>query len=274
MSLVDSVFFMQLLKELVVLCLLLKHNDALLVLGLPTLKSAYLLILKHGLFVHLLNAVLHLLALLHEKLGIVGGLGIAIVVDKLLQLAHLDLQLLVLNRGLLDLNVFLLDLVHTFFLVLFGFPQLIALLLEHVGEKLNLLVLVGNHLSRLLWSHVHGALLLVAVSRWVGAMDLLLLFKHDQVLLLQGIVLFLELSNFELKILDLLDLLFVDLVEGLVLGGLLVCKMSLTLIHLDDASEEAFILLEDGGTEVRIHHEVDILLLGVHGLVPVFVLRQ
>ena len=104
------------------------------------------LILQHRLFVHLFNPVLQLLVLVHQQLCIVGGLRVAVVVDKLLQLVHLHLQLLIFNGAVLQLGLLLLDLFEVFLLLFLHFSELVALLLQHVREELYLLVLIGNDL--------------------------------------------------------------------------------------------------------------------------------
>jgi hypothetical protein len=48
---------------------------------------------------------------------------------------------------------------------------------------------------------------------------------------------------------------------------LIIGKLSLSLLDLDDASKEAFVLLENGGAEVGVLHKIDIFHLGGHGLI-------
>ena len=90
------------------------------------------MVLQHGLLVHLLDPVLQLLVLVNQQLSIVSNFGITVVVDQFLQLVDLDLQLLVLDGVVLHQCLLLtkldLEFVHFFTL----FPQLTALLLQHV----------------------------------------------------------------------------------------------------------------------------------------------
>ena len=263
-SLIDSILLLHLLEQFVVFALLLKKYDPLLIVSLPSLKVSDLLVLQHGLLVHLLDPVLQLLVLLNQQLSIVSNFGITVVVDQFLQLVDLDLQLLVLDGVVLHQCLLLtkLDLAFVHFFTLF--PQLTALLLQHVWKQFNLLVLVGDNLR---W------LFLSDVALWINHCSLLLglvlLFQHDEVLLLQRIVFFLQFANLLLQLLDLLQLLLIDLEKSMVLIGFLVCQLGLPFLNLDDASEEAFVLLEDRGTEIVFLHKVDVLHLSGHRLILV-----
>ena len=48
---------------------------------------------------------------------------------------------------------------------------------------------------------------------------------------------------------------------------LIIGKLRLSLLDLDDASEEAFVLLEYGGAEVGVFHKIDIFHLSGHSLI-------
>lgn len=225
-----------------------------------------LLVLHNRLLVNLLNPVLKLFVLVQKKLGVVGSLGRVVGGDQLLQL---HLQLLILQSVLLDLNLPVLELSGGLLELVLGLPELVALLLEHVGEQLDLLVLVLDHLNLVFGDNLalglsHGGLLFVGGG--AEAAILLLPLEQDEMLLLQSIVLFLELAHLPLELLDLLNVLLVDLHQGLVLRGLVVSELSLALVHLNNTSEEALVLYH-GRSEVAVLHEVYVLHLSDHGLV-------
>lgn len=96
---------------------------------------------------------------------------------------------------------------------------------------------------------------------------MLLLLEQDEMLLLQSIVLLLKLAHLPLEFLDLLNMLFIDLKQSLILRGLVISELSLAFLDFDNASEEAFILLENGGSEIGVLHEVYVLHLSDHGLI-------
>lgn len=109
----------------------------------------------------------------------------------------------------------------------------------------------------------HGRLLFFITE----AAILLLLLEKNKVLLLQSIVFLLKLADLLLELLDLLDVLLIDLEQCLILLGLVISELSLTLIDLDNAFEEALILHDNRCSEVSVLQEVHVLHLGNHGLI-------
>ena len=127
--------------------MLLKEHDPLLVVGLSALKVSDLLILEHGLFVHLFNPVFKLLVLVKQKLGIVSSFGISIIVYKFLKFAHLYFEFLILDGIVLNNKLLLAEFVLLLINLFLRFAELTIPLQEHSRKQLNLLVLVFHDLG-------------------------------------------------------------------------------------------------------------------------------
>lgn len=214
----------------------------------------------------LLHPILQLLILVKEQLRIIRSLCIIVRGYQFLQLY---LELLILQRILLDLTLFILQLPRCLLQLVLGFLELVAALLEHVGEELDLLILIGYHLHLLVRNDLalgicHGGLLFVDHTQHA---ILLLPLEEHKVLLLQHMVLLLQLTNLDLQLLYLLYMLLVYLKKGLIIGRSFVSKLGLPLLNLNNAPEEAVVLLEQRRLEVRVLHHVDVLHLSYHRLI-------
>lgn len=223
---------------------------------------------------HLLDSVFQQFVLVHQHVSVVGSFCIIV---SIYQFLHPNLQVLIFQGILLHLNVLFLDLVLSFIQFILGFSQKVAFLLEHIREQFNLLILARNNFELVLGDNLafrisHGGLFLVRGD--TGTAVLYLFLEKNQVLLLESVVLLLKFTDLPLQLLNFLDMLLLDLEQDLVFCSFVLSQLSFSFLNFDNASEEAFVLLENRSSEIGILHHVDIVELSDHGLVLVAIFNS